>query len=175
MALKFPGSACNFPASDSVPAWFLDTPVCSWCFSGRVNKVVRLRRGNRSVRTGRYLVRAAALCGDLINRNSLSHPWSTHLGGQINFLLPSVFAAEMSCKMGCVFLHSFFSVNYLKVLFCLCSLFQRAHKCDWRGRPYNLTNKSLLALDSSRWESLNTIWIFTQPPFHLERTIWPAG
>lgn len=123
---------------------------------------------------GRYLVRAAALCGDLINRNSLhrlSRPWSAHLGGQINFLLPSVFTAEMSCKICCVFLHSFLSVNYFylvqnSLLFCLCSFFvSRA----------NLTNKSLLALVSNRWESLNKIWIFTQPPCHSECTIWPTG
>lgn len=51
---------------------------------------------------GGYLVRAAALWGDLINRNRL-HPlsflWSADPGGQIHSPLPSVVATEMSHKI----------------------------------------------------------------------------
>lgn len=137
MALKFPDLpvmiwSCCF--SQRLIAFL----VCFWTplFAAGVFQVGRIKWcvwGAKIVlcERGRYLVRAAALCGDLINRNSLrllSRPWPAHLGGQINFLLPSVITAEMSCKICCIFLHSFLSVNYFylvqnSLLFCLCSFF----------------------------------------------------
>lgn len=131
-----------------------------WCVWGA--EIVLCERG-------RYLVRAAALCGDLINRNSprlLSRPCSAHLGGQIYFLLPSVFTAEVSGKTCCIFVHSFLSVHYFDLVQNSLLFFtvhvNVADGEDLTGtfRCANLTNKSLLALVSNRRESLIKIWIF---------------